>query len=47
MHRLDADGLVEYGLLIATIAMLTLIGANAFGGAVLGWFNTLIVNLPR
>jgi Flp pilus assembly pilin Flp len=33
---------VEYGLLIALIAVLTLLGANAFGSAVRQWFDVLV-----
>jgi len=32
---------VEYGLLIATIAIVTLIAINAFGSAVEHWFGQL------
>jgi Flp pilus assembly pilin Flp len=33
---------IEYGLLIALIAVLTLLGANAFGSAVRQWFDVLV-----
>jgi Flp pilus assembly pilin Flp len=32
---------VEYGLLIATIAIVTLIAVGAFGSEIEGWFNQL------
>jgi Flp pilus assembly pilin Flp len=40
---IDEDGqdVVEYGLLIATIAIVVLIGVNFFGGAIQGWFENL------
>jgi Flp pilus assembly pilin Flp len=47
--RLDGQSSVEYGLLIATISVLTLLSANAFGGAVLAWFHyifTRVTALP-
>jgi Flp pilus assembly pilin Flp len=37
----DGQDVVEYGLLIATIAIVVLIGINFFGGAIRNWFETL------
>ena len=37
----DGQDVVEYGLLIATIAIVVLIGVNFFGGAIRTWFETL------
>jgi Flp pilus assembly pilin Flp len=33
---------VEYGLLIATIAVVTLLGASAFGSTIRQWFDLLV-----
>jgi Flp pilus assembly pilin Flp len=37
----DGQDVVEYGLLIATIAIVVLIGINFFGGAISNWFASL------
>ncbi len=37
----EGQDVVEYGLLIATIAIVVLIGVNFFGGAIQQWFMTL------
>jgi pilus assembly protein Flp/PilA len=37
----DGQDVVEYGLLIATIAIVVLVGTNAFGGAIQTWFSGL------
>jgi pilus assembly protein Flp/PilA len=37
----DGQDVVEYGLLIATIAIVVLIGINFFGGAIRSWFESL------
>jgi len=37
----DGQDVVEYGLLIATIAIVVLVGTAAFGTAISGWFETL------
>ena len=37
----DGQDVVEYGLLIATIAIVVLVATTAFGTAIKGWFNTL------
>lgn len=36
-----AQDSVEYGLLLATVALVVLIFANAFGGAIREWFIRL------
>lgn len=37
----DAQDVVEYGLLIATIAIVVLIGIGLFGQGINGWFTSL------
>ena len=37
----EGQDVVEYGLLIATIAIVVLIGVNFFGDAISRWFATL------
>ncbi|MBV9169825.1 MAG: Flp family type IVb pilin [Chloroflexi bacterium] len=37
----DGQDVVEYGLLIATIAIVVLVGTTLFGSAIMNWFNTL------
>ena len=37
----DGQDVVEYGLLIATIAIVVLIGVNFFGTAIQHWFESL------
>ena len=37
----DGQDIVEYGLLIATIAIVVLLAANAFGQMIDAWFGTL------
>ena len=37
----EGQDVVEYGLLIATIAIVVLVATTAFGTAIKGWFNTL------
>jgi Flp pilus assembly pilin Flp len=37
----DGQDVVEYGLLIATIAIVVLVATQAFGGAIFTWFNKL------
>ena len=41
IHEEDGQDVVEYGLLIATIAIVVLIGVGIFGGAINTWFATL------
>lgn len=41
MSRAEAQNTVEYGLLIATIALIVLIGINAFGYLIAPWFASL------
>ena len=37
----DGQDVVEYGLLIATIAIVVLVGISFFGNNISAWFNTL------
>ncbi len=37
----DAQDVVEYGLLIATVAILVLVSTQAFGQSIFGWFSGL------
>jgi Flp pilus assembly pilin Flp len=37
----DGQDVVEYGLLIATIAIIVLVGVNFFGQAINDWFHAL------
>jgi len=37
----DGQDVVEYGLLIATIAIVVLIGISFFGNNISAWFTTL------
>lgn len=37
----EAQDVVEYGLLIATIAIVVLIGIGIFGNGINSWFTTL------
>ena len=37
----DGQDVVEYGLLIATIAIVVLVGVGIFGGSVSTWFANL------
>jgi Flp pilus assembly pilin Flp len=37
----DGQDVVEYGLLIATIAIVVLIATSAFGTEIQAWFNRL------
>jgi len=37
----DGQDVVEYGLLVASIAVIVLIGVTAFGSVVGPWFNRL------
>jgi Flp pilus assembly pilin Flp len=41
LHDEDGQDVVEYGLLIATIAIVVLISVSFFGGAIKDWFNIL------
>ncbi len=41
----EGQDIVEYGLLIATIAIVVLVGAGAFGNAINAWFATLAGHL--
>ncbi|MBI4491273.1 MAG: Flp family type IVb pilin [Chloroflexi bacterium] len=37
----EGQDVVEYGLLIATIALIVLVGSTAFGGVVNDWFTNI------
>ena len=37
----DAQDVVEYGLLIATVAIVVLVATQAFGGQITTWFGAL------
>ena len=41
----DGQDVVEYGLLIATIAIVVLVGISFFGNNISSWFETLADNL--
>jgi Flp pilus assembly pilin Flp len=45
-HRDEGATMVEYGLLVAVIALVVLGGALALGVAVLGWFNDAASTTP-
>ena len=37
----EGQDVVEYGLLVATIGLVVLVGTTAFGTQISGWFSTL------
>ena len=41
LHDEDGQDVVEYGLLIATIAIVVLVGISIFGTNISTWFQTL------
>lgn len=41
IHEEDGQDVVEYGLLIATIAIVVLIGVGFFGNQINAWFKNL------
>jgi pilus assembly protein Flp/PilA len=41
----SGQDVVEYGLLIATIAIVVLIGVGIFGGNINSWFQTLAAHI--
>jgi len=41
----DGQDVVEYGLLIATIAIVVLIGVGVFGSNINHWFQTLAARI--
>jgi pilus assembly protein Flp/PilA len=41
----DGQDVVEYGLLIATIAIVVLIGVGFFGSSISAWFQTLAARI--
>ena len=38
-HRDEGATMVEYGMLVAAIALVVVVGAIALGATVFGWFN--------
>ena len=44
-HSREAQSAVEYGLLVATLALLVLFGTHAFGHVLLLWFQALIARI--
>jgi len=36
---------VEYGLLLAGVVVLILLGGNVFGNAIFDWFRTILVRI--
>jgi pilus assembly protein Flp/PilA len=45
IHDESAQDVVEYGLLIATIAIVVLIGVGIFGSQINTWFQNLAVRI--
>lgn len=45
-HRDEGATMVEYGLLVAVIALVVLAGALILGTTVLGWFNDAASTTP-
>jgi Flp pilus assembly pilin Flp len=43
--RGEGQGVIEYGLLIATIAMVVLLGVAAFGNEIEPWFAQLAAHI--
>jgi Flp pilus assembly pilin Flp len=41
LSREDGQDVVEYGILIATVAIVVLLAIGAFGQQIQGWFSTL------
>jgi len=39
--RLRAQDVIEYGIIVATIALVVLLGVTAFGSQILPWFAQL------
>jgi Flp pilus assembly pilin Flp len=40
-HTAEGQNVVEYGIIIATIALVVLLGVTAFGHQILPWFSQL------
>jgi Flp pilus assembly pilin Flp len=45
MSLARGEGMVEYGLLLATIALVVLLGAGSFGQLVFAWFQALALRI--
>lgn len=43
--RFSSQSSVEYGMLMATIVVIVLIGANSFGDTLRVWLEAVIVNV--
>ena len=41
LHEYEGQDVVEYGLLIATIAIVVLVATTAFGASINDWFSRL------
>jgi Flp pilus assembly pilin Flp len=41
----EGQDVVEYGLLVATIGLVVLVGTAAFGNAISGWFGSLSTSI--
>jgi len=39
-HRDEGATMVEYGMIVAAIALVVVVGAILLGNTVFGWFNT-------
>jgi Flp pilus assembly pilin Flp len=39
-HRDEGATMVEYGMIVAAIALVVVVGAIALGSTVFGWFDT-------
>jgi Flp pilus assembly pilin Flp len=44
-HRQLAQDAIEYGMIIATIAMVVLLGVAAFGSQIRPWFEQLAAHI--
>jgi len=45
MGRAKAQNVVEYGLLMATIALVVLVGITTFGSVIAPWFTSLATRI--
>jgi Flp pilus assembly pilin Flp len=43
----DGQDLVEYGVLIVGVSFLALVGANALGAGINGWYSAIAGALPN
>lgn len=42
-----AQSLTEYGLIVAAVSILVLLGAHAFGALIYDWFQSILAILMR